>query len=186
MSQSRFGVLVDNAGGTEVRRNVVGSNGTGIAVRSLAIAPALPRGGVLVADNDVTDNRRVNVGGAPTEFAVRSGVWLAAAVPGDVVEGNRISGHDYGVLVTSFGLPSTGARVTGNQIWGSSGADIAWDGVGIGVCFQDNVGAGGGAPTSRPPMAETIYSCANPVTAGVPEPRVLADLAVYAAGGNAP
>lgn len=175
-----FGVLVDNAGEVVVRGSTVRGNATGIVVRTLATEPGALRGPVAVTDNDVAGNVAAIPAPSPTEFAVGAGIWVAGGAA-DLVEANRIAGNAYGVLVSSFAAPSAGVRVAGNTIDSSSKAAIAWDGIGSGVCFEANRDSAGAEPTSRPPLAQTLYPCGRPVGAGIPEPLVLADLALAAA-----
>jgi len=176
-----FGVLIDDAGSVVVRRSWLHGNGTGIAARSIATADGIVQRGVHIVGNDITGNTAAIPAGSATEFAVRSGVWLAGSWFA-VVEQNRLEGHDYGVLVTAFAGPTLDGRIAGNEVDGSAVADLAWDGIGSGVCFEDNARPGGGEPSARPPLAQTIYACDGARGPGVPEPRVIADLVRYAAG----
>lgn len=180
-SDNLYGVLLDNAGSAVVRRSTITNNATGLVARSLVTGDGAVQRGVHVIGNTITGNAVSKPAASETEFAVHSGVWLAGAWFA-VVEGNTIDGHDYGVLVTSFGVPSLDGRITGNVVGGSAAADLAWDGLGAGMCFSGNAGPAGQAPSSRPDSAQTLYACSGPALPGVPEPFVLADLARYAAG----
>lgn len=176
-----YGVLLDNAGSVVVRDSSIHDNGTGVVVRSLATGDSALARGAHITGNRITGNRATLAAASATEFPVRSGVWVAGAWF-TVVEDNEITGHDYGVLVTSAGVPTVDARIAANVIGGSAVADLAWDGIGAGVCFEGNGQPAGGPPTTRPPLAQTIYACDGARGPGVPEPLVIADLARYAAG----
>ncbi|HVL91145.1 MAG TPA: right-handed parallel beta-helix repeat-containing protein [Actinomycetota bacterium] len=180
--QNLYGVLLDNAGSVVVRRSTIAANATGIVARSLATGDGTVQRGVHITGNDITGNTTAIPAASATEFAVQSGVWLAG-VWFALVDDNRIDGHDYGVLVTSFGVPSLDGRISGNVIGGSAVADLGWDGVGAGMCFSGNAAAGGGALATRPSFAETVYVCGGTRLPGIPEPLVIADLARDAAGG---
>ncbi|GAC1411362.1 MAG: hypothetical protein NVSMB57_06050 [Actinomycetota bacterium] len=179
-----FGVLVDNAGGSVIRQNILSRNGTGIVARTVAFLPGAPQTGAHIYDNDVQGSGASKPEFAPTEFSVRSGIWIAGGFD-DVVESNRISGGDYGVLVSSFGVPSMRDRIVKNVVSASTQADLGWDGTGSGVCFSGNTSGGTAAPSSSPPRVQTIYSCESAAVAGVPNPLVIADLARYAVDGAA-
>lgn len=182
VSANRYGILLDAAGAVVVRDSYVHGNATGIVARSLASGDRVLQRGAHIIGNRIESNTASVAGVSLLDVAVRSGVWLAGGWF-DVVEDNRIAGHDYGVLITTAGVPVLDARIAGNVVDGSSRADLGWDGTGAGVCFAGNRRPGGAEPSTRPMMAQTLYACGGPVAAGVPEPFVLADLAGYALAG---
>lgn len=153
------GILLERAGSAIVRRSAVTANGAGIVLTG----GPLEQRGVHLWGNTITDNTRPGGLGA--------GIWIDGGSL-DLLEENIVAGHRYGIVVTGLAGPSHGDRVVGNTVNESSIADLAWDGVGFDVCFSANRRPDGSAASSAPPMAETLYSCALPHTAGVPWPVV--------------
>jgi plastocyanin/nitrous oxidase accessory protein NosD len=171
------GIVVSNAEGIVLRHSDIRDNATGIVLKTTTGTSA-PQRGAHVFGNEIHDNANADAprppAGTPPDFSTGAGVWIAGGWQ-DVVERNSITGGDYGVLVSG---PATDDRIVGNAVAGASKADLAWDGIGANVCFSQN-----SAGSTEPPLAQTLYSCDLPATAGVPDPVVLADLALRAAEG---
>ncbi len=178
---SGIGIELANAGGVVVRDNIAENNAVGIAALTLATTPeTAPQSGVHILRNDIHDNnfRSVPTYGlsANVQLPWGIGVWLAGAlhnsVRGNVIEDNG----RYGVVVSQLGVPSFDDRIVANVVRGSGRADLAWDGAGVNVCFSGNAAGEGVEPSSSPPVAQVLYSCALPATVGVPNPSIAAQL----------
>lgn len=124
--------------GYVVRDSVLAENGTGLS---------LTGGGGDVIGNTVA------VG--------RVGAWVDGA-EGVRVSGNRVEGGRMGIVVTG---PSRSVSVVDNVVGGSTQADLAYDGLGVDVCFTDN----GDAPKTEPAV---LPSCDGPLAVGIPDPLV--------------
>lgn len=110
---------------------------------------------------------------APLDLAPGVAVWIDGVAHARV-ERNELEGHRYGIALTGLGGPSLASSIAGNRLAASTEADLAWDGVGLGVCFSGNAGSTAGAPSSEPPMIHALYPCGGPPTPGVPYPLVTA------------
>jgi len=167
--------------GVVVRDSTFRRNATGIVLRTQPGGAVTA--GVHIYGNTLTDNAAPDVRVLPPserlEVPAGVGVWAAGATHVRV-ENNTISGHVYAVALTALGGPAQRSQVVGNVVSGSTVADLAWDGIGVGTCFGANARPDGRAPTSEPPFLATAYSCALPVTVGVPHPKVQADIAAHA------
>lgn len=161
---SLAGVLATGARGVQVTDSRLRGNAVGIVARSAAERSST----VTVRDSVIDDNDRRDVLPDPTDLdrrlAVGAGVWLAG-VTDSVIEGNTIGGHGYGIVLA--GGAATSTTVRGNTIDRSADADLAWNGLGGDVCFEDN----GADVTSEPPDAQSLYPCDRP-TVGVAYPVV--------------
>lgn len=180
-SANRYGVLLDAAGSVIVRGSYVHGNAAGIVARAVPTGSRVLQRGAHITGNLIEENT-VPAAASAADPAVRSGVWLAGGWF-DVVEGNRIRDHDYGVLVATTGVPARDARIVDNVVDESAAAGLAWDGIGANVCFAGNRTAANAEPSSRPLLAQTLYACGRPAVAGVLEPLVVADMTRYIAGG---
>jgi plastocyanin len=179
--QSLQGFSGRGAGTFVIRGSTFQDNGVGVALRGAALLPKslstgdLAHRGSHVFLNTFKNNQR-QVAQSPRDaadnLAVGAGVWIEGGAF-DVVEQNEFDGHSFGVVLTG---PSFSSRVSRNALSRSREADIAWDGLGEGVCFSANVQLNGDAATAMPPLAQEIYSCDLPTTAGVPYPLVTATL----------
>lgn len=173
------GVSISNAAGVVLRSSTVRHNGTGIALKSVATRGGFPQRGAQVYGNLIKDNVNREVNRPPSSEALDIptgvGVWLSGGNQ-DHITSNTISGHLYNVAVTGLTGPSSDVAVTENTLAGALAADLAWDGLGAGVCFGGN----GAQASSEPPLAQTLYACGLPVTAGAPFPLVDARILTFA------
>jgi hypothetical protein len=163
------GSLVSNAGSVTILRSEIRGNGTGVVLKGGTDAG----GGVHVWGNTIANNDATNAPRSADALGV--GVWISGGRY-DVVESNLVTGHRYGIVVTGLGTPSVMDRIEGNTVDDSTLADLAWDGLGVDVCFAGNTRPDDSDPTSDPPSAQTIYSCDLPHTIGVPWPAVTAQM----------
>ena len=182
------GIDVDHAGGIIVRDSIITGNRTGIALRTTwikgeEIDPSAPQRGTHILGNTITSNMSTATPSAPiaadAPLQTGSGVWIGGGSH-NVIQGNAIDDHLYGVVVTGIVGPSMYNSVLHNTVSTSSAADIAWDGIGLGTCFAGNTAPGGEPVTEEPPVASTIYDCALPMTVGVPYPSVTYTVLDYA------
>lgn len=175
-----IGLQGQNSGSLIIRTSNFSGNASGIVLRSvLTSAPHLQQG-AHIYDNDLTGNSNID---APSrslysttealQIPVGAGIWLQGGWH-DVVENNRVSGSHYGIVVTASSTPSFRSKVLGNTLSGNT-VDLGWDGAGAEICFS-----GHGAVTTEPAQIETLYPCGRKTIAGVPYPKVTADLAAYA------
>lgn len=174
-----------DAASVVLRRSAILANANGVIIQTRDAATSSVAAGADVIDNVVLDNARADVP-APTIFETEQvqpafgvGIWLGGALDSRV-QGNEVRGHRWGIVASVLGRPATGDRVLDNVVATSREADLAWDGVGTGTCFQGNRTDGPAAPTSRPAAIETVYGCtgALPTTVGVPDPTITGDLAL--------
>ncbi len=180
-----YGYLAVNAGAVILTRSTFRDNATGIALATLAGDRDPPQRGHHVWGNTVEDNTRAD---APRRGFTETldappgvGIWVAGGWF-DVIEANTITGHDrFGIVASWLTTPVVRARVSGNTLDNPEGTDLAWDGLGLDVCFADNrTPETGAAPSSAPPDVEGLYPCTAQATVGVPYPPVLAELAAGA------
>jgi nitrous oxidase accessory protein NosD len=180
VATSRQGLVGTGAGSLVVRGSTFARNGVGIALRSDGPTGAAHRGAHIYL-NTFRDNTRA-FEATPSDITgdlpVGAGVWIDGGAF-DVIERNDLAGHSFGVVLTG---PSAASRVSDNVVSGSTDADVAWDGLGTDVCFAANLERTGGAASSMPAGAETIYRCDLPATVGVPFPLVDATLLARALG----
>lgn len=173
------GLLAADATGVVVRGSRLTGNALGIGLRGVTGAEVT---GSTLLDNAATDVRVASAAGSGA-LPVGAGIWISGG-RGHRVAGNTLAGHTYEVAVTGP-LPVADVRVTGNVVRNARHGDLAWDGIGTGVCFTGNRRPDGREPTSDPPAAQAVYDCALPATAGLPYPVVWANLAAHAARGPA-
>lgn len=182
LERNLAGVSVHNAAGVVVRRSTIRGNGTGIALTSVATAPTSPLSGVHLYGNLILDNLYLPSKPPPVneqlEIPSGAGIWISGGRQ-VVVEANTVSGHLYGIAVTGIPAPAVGVRITGNTLANATAADLAWDGVGLGVCFQANVTDAGGDPSSEPPALTTTAACGPVPTVGAPYPVVWARILAH-------
>jgi plastocyanin len=179
-----IGLAATNASGLVVEHSTFRGNSTGVVLRSFAPGMDFPQRGAHVFGNVIEDNAVVNVPqpADALDISTGAGVHIAGGLF-NVVEGNRISGHRYGVLVTGIGGASVNDRIASNVVERDARADLAWDGIGANVCFSGNATPASAEPSSDPPMIQTLYACDAPATAGVPNPALDADVLAYATRG---
>jgi plastocyanin len=185
------GIVGRGAGALVVRGSTFQDNGAGIVLKETALPPkSVESGDILhrgahVFLNTFRKNTRPfkeSAREAVDYLPVGAGIWIDGGAF-DVIERNEFSGHTFGVVLTG---PSHSSRVFGNTLSASQDADVAWDGLGAGVCFTGNVAPDGKAATSMPPLVETLYSCDFPATAGIPYPVVDAMLLSHGAAEVSP
>ena len=180
-SENNFiGLLGENAGSLVIRGSRFLDNASGIVLRSVAGRSPNLQLGAHIYGNELVGNSNLE---APTRsvFAldealglpVGAGIWIQGGWH-DVVERNTISGSHYGIVVTGSTVPSYSSRISDNLVSGNT-VDLGWDGAGADVCFSNN-----GEVLSEPAQIGTLYGCGNGSRAGVPFPKVTADLAAYA------
>lgn len=173
VEHSTVGLLARAAGSLIVRGSVFEGNTTGI-VLSNRDAEAAGQGahilGNTVRANNAPFAPRPT---APLRLAPNVGIWIDGGRH-IVVEGNHVGSHRYGIALTGVGGPSLMDRIVGNEISGSSEADLAWDGIGIGTCFSGNAAPGGAPASSYPPLLATLYPCTDVPAIGIPIPLVTA------------
>ena len=189
--QSLQGFSGRGAGSVVIRGSTFQDNGVGVALRGSVLPPKrvstadLAHRGAHVFLNTFKNNVR-RVAQPPRDaadnLAVGAGVWIDGGAF-DVVEQNEFDRHSFGVVLTG---PSHASRVSKNALSRSREADIAWDGLGEGVCFSGNVQPNGDPATAMPHVAQEIYSCDLPATAGVPYPLVTATLLGWGLAGAGP
>jgi hypothetical protein len=181
------GIDVVDAAGVFLRGNLLRGNGGGVRAADTPADPVAGPRTLVVTGNRFVDNDAGGAGpAADPELPAASGtaIWLAGVRQAEVL-GNEVDGsHLYGVALTALAGPTIDVAVRDNVVGGASEADLAWDGLGAQVCFACNRTAGGDEPTSQPPMAQTLYDCANPATVGVPEPRPLLGIGGRALAGS--
>ena len=153
-------------------------NGVGIALKASPSEGALHRGAHIYV-NTFRNNTNRGVDppalGPQKDMPVGAGVWIDGGAF-DVVERNDFIGHAFGVAITG---PSHATRIADNTLTGSREADVAWDGLGAGVCLAGNTDPKGVAATTMPIIASEIYACDLPATVGVPYPLVTATLLAW-------
>ncbi len=177
---SRQGLVGTGAGSLVVRGSTFTGNGVGIALRSDGVGGTAHRGAHLYL-NTFRDNTRTHEAGAgdvASDLPVGAGIWIDGG-GFDVIERNDFAGHSYGVVLTG---PSFDSRIDDNVSSGASEADVAWDGIGKGVCLEGNLAPDGSPATSMPPAAEVLYGCDLPATAGIPFPLVTATVLAWGLG----
>ena len=176
--------LVD---GVTARKNFIGywgANATGVVVRGSlfrnngagAISATLPdpdhpanRGHTFIA-NGVRGNNysTIPAAGLSEEYAIPfgTGIWLLGARNNLVLENEVELNTRFGIVV-SQGLEEGDVpkndRVADNVVSTPEGTDLAWDGMGENVCFENNTFA-----TSAPENIELTYGCDDRPFAGVP------------------
>lgn len=184
---NRFGIDVADAAGAVIRGNQLTDNGVGIRAASTPAGPTATARTLTILDNDLRDNVAGGFGSsldADVPTPTGAAIWLAGARQA-VIHDNRISGaHRYGVSVTALLGLSRDVVVRDNLAQGADDADLAWDGVGTGVCFADNVTGDDTEPTSQPPMLQTVSACDLGLPVGVPDPRPLAPVLEDLLGGG--
>ena len=180
-TKNMVGLQAENAGSLVVRDSTFSTNASGIVLRSTATEEPRVQFGSHIYGNTVTDNNAESGAPVPSVFStteamelpIGAGIWIQGGWQ-DKIEGNVVSGNHYGIVITGSTVPSVGNSVTGNNTSGNS-TDLAWDGLGTGVCFGVNSYA-----TSTPADIDVFYACNRTVQAGVPQPQIDADLAAYA------
>lgn len=173
------GVLVDRAGGVLVDGSRIVGNAAGVVGRAGRQDEPLRWVTMDVRHNQIRDNqdaeRRAAARTEDRFLGVGAGVWLAG--PRDsVVLGNDISGSTYGIVVA--GDAAAGTRIEENRLDANVLADLAWDGLGAGVCFAANQ-AVTGPPATDPPALDQLAPC-DRTTVGVPFPVVTIRLLLQA------
>lgn len=180
VSSSRQGMVAYGAGALVVIGSRFERNGVGVALKASLDDPSPHRGahifGNVFANNTSREHPTPPLG-TDRDLAVGAGVWIDGGAF-DVIERNRFDGHSFGVVLTTANLSS---RVSRNVFASSAEADIAWDGLGLGVCFAANRSSRGATATSMPPLAQELYRCDVPMTVGLPYPAVPARLALWGA-----
>jgi plastocyanin len=180
-SENNFiGLLGENAGSLVIRGSSFLDNASGIVLRSVSGRTPHVQQGAHIYGNELVGNSNSD---APSRsmFAldealsmpVGAGIWIQGGWY-DVIENNNISGSHYGVVVTGSTVPSYGGRISDNFVSGNV-VDLGWDGLGADVCFSNN-----GEVLSEPARIGELYGCGGGPRAGVPYPKVTADLAAYA------
>jgi len=183
---SLAGVHAQNAGGLVIRHSTFRDNGVGIVLRSDPAEASRLQRGAHVFGNHIADNTATFAADpANGDLPVGAGVWIDGGWF-DTIEQNSIEDHVYGVAVTGIRAPSVGDRILGNAFDGSRVADLAWDGIGAGVCLAANTRPDGTEPSSHPPAADVAYACGSPGTVGAPFPVVSAILLAQALGVGPP
>lgn len=180
-TNNMVGLQGENAGSLVIRDSTFSDNASGMVLRSVATEEPRVQFGSHVFGNTVTDNNAESGAPVPSVFStteamelpVGAGIWIQGGWH-DKIEQNVVTGNHYGIVVTGSTTPSIGNSVTGNSTSGNS-TDLAWDGLGTGVCFGLNSYA-----TSTPADIDVFYACNRAVQAGVPQPQVDAELAAYA------
>lgn len=172
------GLQITDASGAVVRRSVFEANANGLVLRA-AQPPPGDGGGTHVYDNKVRGNGHPNAP-APSAFEARStelpagaGVWVQGGST-DVIEANTVSDNHYGIVLTASSTLPRGERVADNYLVRNT-VDLAWDGLGHDVCFEDNAYA-----VSEPPRIQQLYACGRQGAAGVAYPKVTLDLMWFA------
>jgi plastocyanin len=124
--------------GTLIEAGEVGASRTGVIVDTAT--------GVVVRDMTLIDDD--------------VGVSVTSASGVDVT-GLHVSGGSEAIKVASSALPSMNVRVFGNQVTGYSQAGLAWDLLGVRVCFSGNTdpASAGGDTTTSPPLLQTLFPC---------------------------
>lgn len=181
------GLVGENAGSLAIRSSRFADNASGIVLRSVGTRPPHIQQGAHVYGNEIIGNSNTD---APhpsvfstseaMELPVGAGVWIQGGWH-DVVENNKVTGSNYGIVVTGSTVPTYGGRVTGNQV-DDNVVDLGWDGLGSGLCFSSNSSLADNSTglVSEPAQIEDLYSCQSATTVGAPYPKVTADLAAYA------
>lgn len=174
------GVVAVDATGVAVRGSQVRGNAVGVVFRNV--------NGSAVTGNTLRDNAATNLwvasvldGAEPPSGA---GLWISGG-RANVISSNTASGHTYNVAVTGP-IPAVDHRISNNTVGDAKYADLGRDGLGSGVCFSGNRRPQGDEPTSDPPAAETLYSCASAATVGLPYPVVTANLMSHARDAGYP
>lgn len=166
------GIVAVAATGIVMRNTSLRDNAVGVVLRDAS--------GARVTGNTIADNAATDVWVASvfdgSEPPTGAGVWINGG-KGNHVISNVVTGHTYNVVVTGAAL---GHRIVGNTVADPASADLGTDMVGTGVCFSGNRTAGGLAPTSHPPVVQTLYDCGSSTTAGFPYPLVTANMAFQA------
>lgn len=174
------GIAATDATGVVIRYSTIRGNGTGIALRSTAGPQTAPQRGAhvygnLIRGNVLRPSTRPREAG-PLEIPTGSGIWIAGGRQ-NLIEHNDLAGHLYNVAVTGLGGPSIDATIRLNTVGDATRADLAWDGIGAGVCFEHNTG-----PSSEPPLIERLSPCSAVPAPGVPYPLVTAMILLFATG----
>jgi len=175
LERNAAGAVFVDAAGVVVRDSSIDGNAVGIVLRSVT--------GAHVTGNTLTDNAATDVwvASAAEESAppTGAGIWMLGG-RSNLIASNVMSGHTYNVAVT--GPPAAiGHRITHNVASDAAHADLGWDGIGVGVCFDDNRGPDGGPATTDPPAIAWRDCTAAPAALGAPYPVVTARLLGHAA-----
>jgi plastocyanin len=176
--RSLQGISAIGAGALVVRGSLFRDNGAGIALKASPSEASFHRGAHIYVNTFLNNANRAMVPpalGPDKDMPVGAGVWIDGGAF-DVVERNDFVGHSFGVAITG---PSYATRIAENTLTGSREADVAWDGVGAGVCLAHNLRPKGEAATSMPIWAGDVYACDLPATVGVPYPLVNATLIAW-------
>ena len=173
------GIVTASATGVVIRGADVSGNAVGVVLRGVVGAQVI---GNTVTDNDSTDVWVAGASAGP-EPPTGAGIWISGG-RNNLVASNTVTGHTYNVAVTGP-LPSLDHRIVDNSVGDALHADLAWDGIGAGVCFSGNKSLAGGDATTDPPWMAQLYNCDTPA-AGVPYPIVTANLARHAQTGGYP
>lgn len=180
-SNNMVGLQGENAGSLVIRNSTFSTNASGMVLRSVATEEPRIQWGSHIYGNTVTDNNAESGAPVPSVFSateamelpVGAGIWIQGGWH-DKIEQNVVTGNHYGIVVTGSTTPSIGNSVTGNTTSGNW-TDLAWDGLGTGVCFGVNSYA-----TSTPADIDVFYACNRTAQVGIPQPQVDAELAAYA------
>lgn len=172
-----LGLQTLDSTGIVVRRSRFHANANGAVLRSSSLQR--DHGGVHLYGNKIDASGHPEAP-APSVFDVDlgalpagAGIWVQGGAH-DIVEANVVSDNHYGIVVTASSRFSRDHRVRENDLSGNV-VDLAWDGAGDGVCFTGNR-----VTTSEPGGIQDLYPCDRPVGAGIPHPKVVADLASFA------
>lgn len=168
----KAGIVARRGGGVVIRNTAIGGSGTGIMLRG---DPGQPVVGAHIFSNDISSTQ--NPLGAPEsnlELVSGAAVWLDSTFSA-TVQGNRIKDAlTYGIAATGIWGPNLDLRSIGNEIVDFGVAAEGWDGLGT-ACTT--------SPSTEPSTMSTTNACGSP-RAGLPYPKVTAELAQHAMFGN--
>lgn len=171
VSGARAGLRAIGTDGVVVRNSTFAGGGSGIVIRSSPTDRVL--GGHLFSNKVLRTNGPTLGLGADLDPVTGAGIWLDSTW-GVRVERNTIEDSmTYAVAVTGAGGPTVDAFVSQTTASGSRIADVGWDGLGTACITHEG--------TTDPPL---VLPCSGRATPGVPYPRVLAELLLYAAVGQ--
>lgn len=172
------GVLVEGATGFSVRDVVIQGN-TDVGVDIARSGP----GAVISAAVDaprvdgiaVRGSRGVIIESAAVAGAPRAGIWVAGSSNVSVTWSD-VTSDGYGIVVTApAGAAAQDVSVRSNEVTGKW-AGIAWDGLGIRVCFTANTFEGE-PTTADQPLLEHTSPCDGSNRPGVISPLVAVRMA---------
>ena len=177
--RNRTGIHASGAGFV-VRDSRLDANRAGIVVSaqppasSPASPPAPPDGGGEVIGNTVMSGwvggsvgTTLTTGGVPAGV----GIWLDGAW-GVRVVANTVETSRLGIVLTAGSRSTRAVEVVDNRVAAAPAADLAYDGIGVDVCFAGNRRPDGSPSTAEPALLLTVSHCARPHMVGIPDPIV--------------